>query len=536
MRTFILLICFASGFSLWGQQLTEAFNTSLRDQLQYDVGVNDIWGYAAPDGTEYALVGLGNALSIVSLADPDNIVEVQRIPGQSTIWRDIKTYGQRAYVVSDNTTEGLLVVDLEPLPADTATYRYLRLPHPPNDGTFRRAHNIYIDVPSGLAYLAGSNLNAGGMLIYDVASQPDTVLYTATAPNTYSHDVYVQDGVMYASEIYEGELAIYDVSTPDSIVELGRVQTPSDFTHNAWTTADANYVFTCDERPDAPVAAYDISDPSDPVLLDEFRPARSLGLGTIPHNVHVLDEYLVTSYYTDGLSIADASVPDNIIEVGYFDSYPDSLFGFNGNWGAYPFLPSGLVLMTDRTYGLHVVEVDYKRGARLQGTITDANTGLPINNVSVAILGPDDEPLALTDATGEYRTGSAFAGDFSATFTAFGYDELSVPVSLENGVITVLDTSLVSSAVNTTEFSALPGLSVAVYPNPSANGFQLNLPGGIAGLRSPTWQLFDASGRLLRRQTLLTSQRIGADLAPGTYWLRIVANGRPVYATKLVRQ
>ena len=33
-------------------------NMSLVGQLDYDATLNDIWGYTAPDSTEYALVGL----------------------------------------------------------------------------------------------------------------------------------------------------------------------------------------------------------------------------------------------------------------------------------------------------------------------------------------------------------------------------------------------------------------------------------------------------------------------------------------------
>ena len=93
-------------------------NMSLRSHLQYDTDLNDIWGYVAPDGSEYAIVGLRNGVSIVDVSNPDDAVEVARIPGQNSTWRDIKTWGEYAYVTTDQsgTTEGLTVIDLTNLP------------------------------------------------------------------------------------------------------------------------------------------------------------------------------------------------------------------------------------------------------------------------------------------------------------------------------------------------------------------------------------------------------------------------------------
>jgi len=46
-------------------------NIVLLDSIKYDSGwASDVWGYVAQDGTEYALVGLRDGVSIVSLANP----------------------------------------------------------------------------------------------------------------------------------------------------------------------------------------------------------------------------------------------------------------------------------------------------------------------------------------------------------------------------------------------------------------------------------------------------------------------------------
>ncbi len=57
--------------------------------LPYTNNLNDVWGYTDSTGIEYALVGVKNGTSIVSLADPASPVEVAFSPGANSIWRDI---------------------------------------------------------------------------------------------------------------------------------------------------------------------------------------------------------------------------------------------------------------------------------------------------------------------------------------------------------------------------------------------------------------------------------------------------------------
>jgi choice-of-anchor B domain-containing protein len=437
-----------------------AFNTALRDNLDYADDLNDVWGYVAPDGTEYALVGLYNRLSIVSLADPDNIVEVASVSGANSAWRDMKTYGEHAYVVAEKGQDGILSVDLSNLPT-SVTHQFYNTNNLPS-GDLKQAHNLFIDEGTGLAYLAGASfasgrVNNGGMVIYDVATTPGVPAFVAFGPSIYSHDVFVQNDLMYASEIYAGKLTIYDVSDLQNITTVGSTPTPTTFTHNAWASADDNYVFTTDERGGASTAAYGISDPSDIMLMDEFRPARSLNTSTIPHNVHVHNNYLVISHYTDGVEIVDAADPDNLIEVAYYDTWMGGNGGFNGSWGAYPFLPSGLMLASDIDNGLFVFEVDYQRASRLAGNITDAVTGAVLNNVTITIA----DPAGTTDgstATGNYKTGVAANGMINVTYVLSGYVPQTIAVDFQRGVETIQDVALVSSALPVTlsSFTAAP--------------------------------------------------------------------------------
>ena len=415
-------------------------NVSLVGSLQYNEDANDIWGYTDPTGTEYAIIGLRNGTSIVSLANPSNPVQVAYVAGANSTWRDIKTWGTYAYVTTDVGTDGLTVIDLSNLPNSvTSTNWQPTLTVNGQTGTLNKAHNIWID-ENGYAYISGANLGVGGVMIVDVHTTPGSPVYVGATPNNYSHDCYARGDTLYTADIYAGAFTIYDVSNKANPVFLGSQQTDFSFAHNVWLSDDGNVLFTTDEKPNAPVGAYDVSDPSNIIELDLFKPLQTLGQGVIPHNTHVWDDYLIVSYYTDGLILVDASRPTNLIEVGNFDTYFTSSGGFNGSWGAYPYLPSGKILVSDINSGLYVFQPNYVRACWLEGNVTDAVTSNPINNVNISITGTlanDD-----SDISGNYETGLATAGTYTVTATAPGYAPATATVTLSNGVLTIQDFQL----------------------------------------------------------------------------------------------
>ncbi|MDX1406811.1 MAG: choice-of-anchor B family protein [Saprospiraceae bacterium] len=436
-------LLYACLVALFAFNTTQAqLNVELVAQLDYQPTLNDIWGYVAPDSTEYALVGLTEGLSIVSLEDPANPVEVAFIEGQSTTWRDIKTWDQFAYVVSDNASEGMLVVDMQFLP-DSVQFAYTTGPID-TLGNHLRSHNIYID-EYGLAYLAGSNL--GSIIILDVKSDPWNPVFVAKTPSPYAHDVYARDSIVYTSEIYEGRFAAYDIRNTDSIRFLGSAITPFAFTHNAWLSDDSKTIFTTDERANAYVTSFDISDFSEIKELDRFRPAKTLGESVIPHNVHVWDDYLIISYYTDGCIVVDASRPDNLVEVGNFDTFLGASGGFSGAWGAYPFLPSGTILVSDRQSGLYVLTPNYVRGCYLEGRVFSAEESgngqnASIFNAEIQIISDEIVTPDFSDPEGLFKMGKAVPGEYMIRVSHPEYIPAEVPLTFENGVVTEVEVYL----------------------------------------------------------------------------------------------
>ena len=78
--------------------------------------LNDIWGWTDPvTGQEIAIVGRTTGTSFVDITDPDNAIYLGNLPTSSRFsssWRDIKTYQDHAFIVSEANRSGLQIFDL----------------------------------------------------------------------------------------------------------------------------------------------------------------------------------------------------------------------------------------------------------------------------------------------------------------------------------------------------------------------------------------------------------------------------------------
>ncbi|MDX1530630.1 MAG: choice-of-anchor B family protein, partial [Rhodothermales bacterium] len=125
---------------------------------------NDIWGWTDPtNGREYALVGLGDGTAFVDITNPLAPVFLGTLPTQTqaSTWRDIKTDGDYAFIVSEAGGHGMQVFDLT---------RLRNVPLPPATFTadvvytgIGSAHNIVLNEETGFAYAVGANDCAGGL-------------------------------------------------------------------------------------------------------------------------------------------------------------------------------------------------------------------------------------------------------------------------------------------------------------------------------------------------------------------------------------
>ncbi|HIO72821.1 MAG TPA: choice-of-anchor B family protein, partial [Flavobacteriales bacterium] len=403
-------------------------------QKTYSESLSDIWGYA--DGTkEYALVGVYDGFSIVDVTNPAQPVELHFITGPGTIWRDIKVWGQYAYVVNEES-DGLLIVDLSGLPT-TETHTWWT----GGSLNFTTAHNIYID-ENGYAYLMGVPQD-NGYYVLDLNTNPTNPTHLGTFDQAYVHDGFVRGDTMWAALISNGTFAVIDVSdksNPDNI--LATNASPTNFCHNTWMSDDNNYLFTTDELSGAWIGAFDVSDLTNIQQVDVYR--SNPGSGVIPHNAFVLGDFVLISYYTDGVVVLDVTNPGNIVEVANYDTSPFSGDGFDGCWGIYPYLPSGNILATDISEGLFVLGNNYSQACYIEGTVTDSSTNFPLNAADIEILLTPAQTI--TAITGFYATGVASSGIYTVEVRKPGYQTKTITgLSLSNGVTTTLNVQLVPS-------------------------------------------------------------------------------------------
>lgn len=421
--------------------LSQNFNFTLQGTLPYpNDALSNIWGWWDGAGNEYALVGSESGLSIVDVTNPTTPTELFLISGPNSIWREIRTHSHYAYVTTEGGG-GVTIVDLSQLPSAAPSYQYT------GDGVIAgqldNIHSLHID--NGYLYLHGSNLFNGTTIICDLNVDPINPTYVSNIGTTYVHDGMASGNYYYPCHIYDGFFSIVDVTNKSNPITLNTQITPGQFTHNSWLSTNLQTLFTTDEVSNSYLTSYDVSNPNNITELDRMQ--ITPGSQSIVHNTYVIEkngtDYAVSSWYKDGTAIADVERPDNIVFIGWFDTYVQGTGnGFSGAWGVYMYLPSGNVLVSDINNGLYVLTPTYVRACYLEGTVTDSVSGLPINNALVEILTTGISKNSKIN--GEYKTGYYQSGTYNVRFSRGGYITKTISgVNFTNGVVTNLDVQLV---------------------------------------------------------------------------------------------
>ncbi|MBN8702933.1 MAG: choice-of-anchor B family protein [Bacteroidetes bacterium] len=413
----------------------------------------NIGGFADSLNNEYALVCASKGLAIVDVTVPTNPILKKQVSGPTNLWREVKTYKGFAYVTNE-ADSGLQIINLNGLPDTTLPSKFWK-----GDGAIagllKTIHALHIDTTKGFAYLYGSNSNLanGGVIVADLTN-PWNPTYAGKYNSHYVHDGYVDNDTLYAGEIYQGKFTVINFANKVSPQVLQSVSTPGNFTHNTWISDNRKVIYTTDEVNGSYLAAYDISNLTNITELDRIQ--SNPGSGSVVHNVHIHNDYAVSSWYKDGFTIVDAHRPTNLVQVGNYDTYSGSGSGFEGAWGVYPYLPSGNILVTNINEGLFVLTPTYVRASYLEGTVVDSSNGAPIFNAKVDILSTSASDNSLLNGT--YATGTPQSGSFSVLVSKVGYYSKTIPnVNLSNGIVSVLHVTL--TPIPTTNFS------VTVYDN-----------------------------------------------------------------------
>ena len=290
------------------------------------MGGSDVWAYTANDGSEYAIMGDLNGLSVVAVPSMEIVDRVDfASDGCFFYWRDIKTYGSFAYLATEcyGENEGMLVLDLRALPHEVKVVGSVA----GQNNRLVSSHNISIDLQRGFAYM----LNSDGTEIVAVdLSNPVEPKDVGAFPVPDAHDIYARNDTVWVAEGRSPTLSIWDTSDKANPVRIGLVNVPdAGYVHNIWPTDDGKYAVTTEETVDKSIKVWDLSDLENPTLVGEW-----LGDSRLAHNVHVRGNEVYVSHYASGLYILDISDPTNPVPIAQFDTFPDNDdAAFYGAWG-----------------------------------------------------------------------------------------------------------------------------------------------------------------------------------------------------------
>lgn len=357
--------------------------------------VNDLWGWTDPQtGKEYALVGMTNGTSFVDISDPLSPVVLGILPEHhaaaggrrgarqagvlhdeaKSVWRDIKVYQNHAFIVSEDNGHGMQVFDLTQLRnvtsppatfAETANYQGIG-----------KAHNIVINEETGFAYAvgansAGKNCNGGGLHMIDIREPANPQFAGCYDADGYTHDAQCviyqgPDADYQGQEICfnsnEDAITIVNVSDKNNPVMVSSVTYVGvAYAHQGWLTEDHRFFISNDELDERNNGTnttsyiWDMQDLDNPVLIGAYVSE----LTSIDHNLYIKDAVAYEANYTTGLRIVNLLDIEqgNLKEIAFFDTYPNSNSSiFEGAWSNYPFFESGIVIVSDITKGLYVLQ------------------------------------------------------------------------------------------------------------------------------------------------------------------------------------
>ena len=322
---------------------------------------NEVWGwYDAVKKREYAIIGSLQRTYFIDVTDPYNPVVCDSVEGTygGCIHRDFKHYQKYCYGVADEGNSTFQIMDMSYLPDSVHKVYDTNL-------FFQRCHNVFIDTASGRLYAAGCNTQPNGLIIFDIATNPESpaVILDSNLGN-YTHDLYVRNDTAYLDNGNAG-LKVWDFSNINSPVALAQLSAYPDkgYNHSSWMSEDFNYLVMCDETHNMRIKVVDIQNLSNLNVVGMFKSTLLAPADTqsIPHNPLVAGNYACISYYHDGVQLFDISDPANPVHWAWYDTdnISTNYGGYNGAWGVHPYLPSATILGSDTRNGLFVLRANF---------------------------------------------------------------------------------------------------------------------------------------------------------------------------------
>jgi len=406
-------------------------DTTMVKSWAFDNAYNETWGFVQ-DNREYAVIGSTDGSHFFDVTDPVNTKLVDYVPGYvqggTVSHRDYHDYHGYLYMVCDQGWSSLQIVDLSYLPDS------VHVVHDSHDLLWN-AHNIYIDTAKAILYSCGERGGSGEspMALYSLVDPENPTFITTYDSTSYVHDIYVRNDTAYIHALTEG-LRIVDFSDTSNPVEIASLTTYPDqgLNHSGCLSEDGNIYAFADEDYGMDIKIYDVSDMNNLSLLSTFN--SGVHDSSVIHNLFIHEGFIYFSNYFEGLRIFDIADPTNPVEVGYYDTYPDSDYEnkFKGAWGVYPLLPSGIVLVSDMQTGLYVFDVSKAVVSTKEiEVISESEINIypnpVIDQVTIEINSPDIQKInsvSIYDFSGKLITNEVFGNNNGSTRKTITLDHM----------------------------------------------------------------------------------------------------------------
>ena len=331
-----------------------------------------VWGYVAPDGKEYAILGGALGTSFFNISDSANIYEVDFFPttinfsdpDQGVLWKEMKVYSHYAYVVSEADTSGVEIYDLQYLPDTVLFVKKFTAPgHRSTHSVSQEGHYLYLN---------GSNASFGqGIAVLDLIDPVNPVL-RGKWNTRYVHDCRVLRDTIFAMNINDGNVTVIDAGNKDSLKTISQwLNLPNPSPHNNALTSDRKYLYSTDEVGAIPrlIKIWNIQDLTNVTQVSTWQPTNITT--SIVHNVEIYGDTAVIAHYTAGVRVLDISNPAQPSEIAWYDTYPSNNGNtYTGCWGVYKF-PSGKIAASDMKTGLYVLKVGNSVGVNENNSLVN---------------------------------------------------------------------------------------------------------------------------------------------------------------------
>ena len=370
-----------------------------------------LWGYKAPDGREYAILGTFDGTQFVDITDASNIHEVGFIastsPGDpNNLWREMKTYSHYAYLVSEVRNSGIQIVDLQYLP-DSVHYvkKFVPAGH---------TYTHSISQSGSYLYLNGCNSGFGsGVTVLDLTVNPETPVKRGGYNVDYIHDCRIVNDTIYAANVYISKVSIINAANKNTLTGITSfINIANSGPHNTAVTDDRKHILVTDEIGNLPRALkiWNIEDLGNITYVTNWQPTGITS--AIVHNVEIYGKYALVAHYSAGVRLVDISNPSVPTEVAYYDTYPSNDFGnYEGCWGVYMF-SSGKIIGSDRSTGLYVLKTNFNISAVPEGFYNSSTNCLNAKDTVRAFLRSASSPYNIIDSSKALIDSVSFTGSF----------------------------------------------------------------------------------------------------------------------------